>query len=634
MNDNTTSRAEKRALANARYLNSEWNVAVFIATLSREGNPSRREWQKITAPNPDEIDNWRRPLSLCALPATGHFSVLDSDPRHGDGLAVMTDELGDDFPEVFWRYETASGGEHLWVADLGTDRKIGLLPGLDILGKDTIAFIAPTTRPSKVDGKRRMYGVTDPDESFTGEPSRAARRWIKAKVKQKQGSAAESNLPKVTAALVKRYVRDGIPDGKRDEMLTRVVFYLCDSGKKLLQAKRVYREIVAASEAKPDDRFGDADFRAKWDGAVKKLEKSNGREIVLTAASAIDPEIVEWLWQDDDWRRLPLAEVVLTAGHGGVGKSTENMWMIARLTKGELPGKFYGKRCNCLIAATEDSWKRTIVPRLIAAGADLTRVFRVQVKTEEYDGLALSLPADFALLEEAISDKQAAVLLIDPLMRTMPADRDASKPQDARLTLEPLSGVADRTNCTIIGNCHFNKSGQTDPVFRILGSIEIQNVARAIIRFASKDGVSVMSCGKNTHGPVWPSLEYTIEEAGFTRDRKTFVTSLFVLGEETDVSADDFLRAEGKSGGVVDSAIHQAEVWLSGYMGAHGNKVEAEDAITAAGEEGHNERVLRRALKKIGGDTQRVGFGKKGYNVWYLPNSTKQNISGSEDDDE
>ena len=197
-------------------------------------------------------------------------------------------------------------------------------------------------------------------------------------------------------------------------------------------------------------------------------------------------------------------------------------------------------------------------------GADLDRVFRIEVKTEEFDGLALSLPADFALLEEAISDKQAAVLLIDPLMRTMPADRDASKPQDARLTLEPLSGVADRTNCTIIGNCHFNKSGQTDPVFRILGSIEIQNVARAIIRFASKDGTSVMSCGKNTHGPVWPSLEYVIEEAEFTRDGKTFVTSRFVLGEETDVSADDFLRAEGKSGGVTGTGRMMLP---SGYPG-------------------------------------------------------------------
>ena len=160
------------------------------------------------------------------------FTVLDYDPRHGDGLAVMMDELGDDFPEVFWRYTTASGGEHLWVADLGTDgRKVELIPGLDILARDTIAFIAPTVRPSKVDGKRRMYGVTDPNESFTGDPSLAARRWIKAKVKKKRGLSAESNLPKVTPALVKRYVRDGIPDGKRDEMLTRVVFYLCNNGK-------------------------------------------------------------------------------------------------------------------------------------------------------------------------------------------------------------------------------------------------------------------------------------------------------------------------------------------------------------------------------------------------------------------
>lgn len=635
VNDSTRAGRESKAayaLGNARYINTEWGVAVFTAKLDWAGNPYRDEWQKITAPNPGEIDGWKRGLALCALPATGSFTVLDSDPRHGDGLAVMEHELGEDFPEVFWRYSTASGGEHLWVADLGTDRKIGLLPGLDILGKDTIAFIAPTVRASKVDSKRRMYGVAEPDQAFSGESPDAAIRWIRAAIKRKQGSSAESNLPRVTDALVKRYVRGGIPDGQRDEMLTRVVFHLCQSGKTRAVALNTYRKIVAASDSKPGDRFGGVDFAAKWKSATAKLEKSNGRTIVLTAASTIDPEIVEWLWADDDWRRIPLAEVVLTAGHGGVGKSTENMWMTALVTRGELPGQFYKKPRNCLIAATEDSWKRTIVPRLIAAGADLDRVFRIEVKTDEFDGLALSLPADFALLEEAIMDKRAAVLLIDPLMRTMPADRDASKPQDARLTLEPLSGVADRTNCTIIGNCHFNKSGATDPVFRILGSIEIQNIARAIIRFASKDGTSVLSCGKNTHAPIWPSLEYAIEEAEFTQGGKTFVTSKFVLGEETDVSADDFLRAEGKKGGIGDSLKHKAEVWLAGRLGD--KEVKAKDVIEEGAEEGFDERMLQRALKSIGGDSRRIGFGTNGFRVWCLIDSVKQYISSDDDDDD
>jgi hypothetical protein len=41
---------------------------------------------------------------------------------------------------------------------------------------------------------------------------------------------------------------------------------------------------------------------------------------------------------------------------------------------GMLPGKFYGAPKSVLVATTEDSWAQTIVPRLIAAGADLTRV--------------------------------------------------------------------------------------------------------------------------------------------------------------------------------------------------------------------------------------------------------------------
>jgi hypothetical protein len=46
------------------------------------------------------------------------------------------------------------------------------------------------------------------------------------------------------------------------------------------------------------------------------------------------------------------------------------------ITRGTLPGEFYGEPKSVLVAAAEDSWSQTIVPRLIAADADLDRVFR------------------------------------------------------------------------------------------------------------------------------------------------------------------------------------------------------------------------------------------------------------------
>lgn len=47
-------------------------------------------------------------------------------------------------------------------------------------------------------------------------------------------------------------------------------------------------------------------------------------------------------------------------------------WAAAQVTRGELPGVYAGAPKDVLIAATQDSWEHTIVPRLIAAAADLT----------------------------------------------------------------------------------------------------------------------------------------------------------------------------------------------------------------------------------------------------------------------
>ena len=117
---------------------------------------------------------------------------------------------------------------------------------------------------------------------------------------------------------------------------------------------------------------------------------SAGRRVRLTPASTIKPLPVRWLWTD----RVPVGEVTLTPGRGGLGKSTFHAWLIAHITRGTLPGSALGEPRPCIIAAAEDSWQRTIVPRLIAAGADMDLVYRVDVLTEGDAELSLTLPQD------------------------------------------------------------------------------------------------------------------------------------------------------------------------------------------------------------------------------------------------
>ncbi len=62
--------------------------------------------------------------------------------------------------------------------------------------------------------------------------------------------------------------------------------------------------------------------------------------------------------------------------------------------QGRAPGALKGDPRGVIYVAVEDSWKYTIVPRLMAAGADLTMVYRAEVQAVEGDTVTLSLPSD------------------------------------------------------------------------------------------------------------------------------------------------------------------------------------------------------------------------------------------------
>jgi hypothetical protein len=164
-----------------------------------------------------------------------------------------------------------------------------------------------------------------------------------------------------------------------------------------------------------------------------------------------------------------------------------------------------------LIVSTEDSWQHTIVPRLTAAGADLTMVYRVAEKVGDEDDLTLSLPADLPALERETIARGAALVICDPLLSTLGDGIDSHVNRHARAALEPLKKLAERTGAAFIGVAHFNKAGGTDAASRIVASGAFKDVARAILAFARDDEGMVLSQEKNSVGRVdVPSYQYRI----------------------------------------------------------------------------------------------------------------------------
>ena len=77
---------------------------------------------------------------------------------------------------------------------------------------------------------------------------------------------------------------------------------------------------------------------------------------------------------------VPAGAITIAAGREASAKSLYTDWMAAMVTRGTLPGCWQGTPRAVIILASEDSFEYTIKPRLMAAGADLDLVYRLEVR--------------------------------------------------------------------------------------------------------------------------------------------------------------------------------------------------------------------------------------------------------------
>lgn len=204
------------------------------------------------------------------------------------------------------------------------------------------------------------------------------------------------------------------------------------------------------------------------------------RRLKVTSAGDIEMEAAEWLWEHSGEFWLPLRSLVLLGGREGVGKSTWTARLIAQVTNGKMHGEFLGKPKGVAICAAEDSWEVTILPRLVAAGADVRRVWRVEAE-QSGQIFGLTLPTDVPALERMVREKDVALIVLDPLLGTVQGKLDTHKDSDVRQALAPISALAHETHCTVIGLIHQNKNQAGDLLTRMMGSRAFAAVARAVL---------------------------------------------------------------------------------------------------------------------------------------------------------
>jgi putative DNA primase/helicase len=331
----------------------------------------------------------------------------------------------------------------------------------------------------------------------------------------------------------------------------------------------------------------------------------------------VRPSAISWLWLN--W--IALGKVSVLAGEGGRGKSTILCDITARTTTGDqwpdgAPASDVG---SVIILAAEDDVEDTLAPRLMAAGADLTRVFVIRSVMEENRRRSFNLQADLERLEAEIRKRDnVKLVIIDPISSYL-GKVDSHKNADVRSVLEPIGDMAARLRVAIICNNHFSKGGG-NANNRVIGSVAFVNQARAafIVTPDEDDETRMLLIpSKMNIAPIRHGLAYRIEGCQVSFEGTEIATSR-IMYESTPitVTADQALAAldgngEGKSAKAEASEFLQ-EVLANGPMSAKDVKREAVEAGISA-------KSLRTAREELGIKPEKTGFGGEGGWVWNLP---------------
>ena len=184
-----------------------------------------------------------------------------------------------------------------------------------------------------------------------------------------------------------------------------------------------------------------------------------------------------------DNARIPIGMTTILAGDGGLGKSLYAVMLAAQVTQAG----------HAVIFSTaEDDRAKTWLPRLAAAGADMSliRLIRVVHHGElEWDE-PIALPEHVIELRDAIRSFQAEsgttvkLVIIDPLETHLSDERDdGSSSTRRRVALGPMESLANAEDVAVLFIHHINKSSGQKASHRILGTVANRNAPRSGLIF-------------------------------------------------------------------------------------------------------------------------------------------------------
>ena len=313
-------------------------------------------------------------------------------------------------------------------------------------------------------------------------------------------------------------------------------------------------------------------------------------ELRLINMENVAVEQVEWLL----YPFIPYGKVTIIQGDPGEGKTTMVLQIIAKLTKGEsvLPvmdgeeesAEQAGEPVNVIYQTAEDGLGDTIKPRLLAAGADCSKV----------------LVIDDSELEQAIQQTNARLVVLDPIQSFLGAEVDMHRANEIRPLMKRVSVLAEKYHCAIVLIGHMNKNSTGKSSYRGLGSIDFQAAARSVLivgRVKNEPETRVVCHVKSSLAPEGKSIAFRLDK-----------DNGFEWIGEYDISADDLLSGNNRGQKIKEAKEFLLEILADGA-------VEQNVILKESESRGIKGKTLWNAKKALGVQSIKPG----GHWSWVLP---------------
>ena len=332
------------------------------------------------------------------------------------------------------------------------------------------------------------------------------------------------------------------------------------------------------------------------------------RPVTLLRATEICPEPISWLWPG--W--LARGKLQILAGAPGCGKTTIALKFAATITRGGAwPDNSRAPISNVLIWSGEDDPKDTLLPRLLAMGADPSRIYFVSgAATTDGQVRAFDPAQDMdSLRAEALKLGDVGFMIVDPIVNAVAGD--SHKNSETRRSLQPVVDLAEQLGASVLGISHYTKGTQgRDPIERVTGSIAFGAVPRIIMGAAKvlrEDGglERILVRAKSNIGPDGGGYAYTLDQVELKAHPGLFASAV-VWGPPLDGSAQNLLSsAEATGDAAASTALSEAENFLRVELA--GGRVSSKELGARARDAGISDRTLKRAKQALGIKATREG---------------------------